>query len=278
MRARNLTALLIALLVLSNCAFADTVALKSGRRYTGDVTKRDSLRAQPMQQYYVGLRVQESGELKRFAIEEIDHIILEDHGKQERIEFNGRGGQLTQEAPFEKTASGDTIRTSVPADTLALLHMWRLSHGKPNKGMLHVEEISDVAQREAAAAEYLSSRARDNLETRIGWGLGFICGGILTVSIPTEKIDGVEAVGGNYLMGPIYLPRTVREVQPWQVWLGAGEIMVGVMVLALKSDTEREYHEYKGDRGKSSVGRLSLSVGPGFGGSFCLGIAAAFSF
>ena len=88
MRIRSIIALVMTLIVLGNSAFADTVVLKSGKRYTGNVTKRDRLQAQRMQEASVGLRVQGSGELKRFAIDEIDYVILEQDGKQEKIDFN----------------------------------------------------------------------------------------------------------------------------------------------------------------------------------------------
>ena len=89
MRMRNIMALVMTLLVLGNSAFADTVVLKSGERYTGNVANRDRVQTQPMQQTVLSLFVQESGELRRFAIRDIDYIILEEDGKQQVIDFSG---------------------------------------------------------------------------------------------------------------------------------------------------------------------------------------------
>jgi len=88
---KSLLVLMMIVMVLANSVLADTVVLRSGERYDGILANRDQVRTHPTQQAWVSLLVQESGELRRVAIGEIDYIILEDDGKQQVIDFNALG-------------------------------------------------------------------------------------------------------------------------------------------------------------------------------------------
>jgi len=57
---RSVLALATALIVLGNSAFADTVVLENGRKYSGRVTGRERLRANPMQENLVGMLLEPS--------------------------------------------------------------------------------------------------------------------------------------------------------------------------------------------------------------------------
>jgi len=67
---------------------ADMVMLLTGEPLRGTFANRDALREQPAAQAHISLLPEDTDELLRFELDEIDYLVFEDQGKREVIELS----------------------------------------------------------------------------------------------------------------------------------------------------------------------------------------------
>jgi hypothetical protein len=87
MKHRRTLCAWLALLLLAQPLFADVVVLKSGEKYAGTVANRDQVRTDPRASRSIGILVTSSSELQRFAVDDVEYIILEDRDGDQVIDL-----------------------------------------------------------------------------------------------------------------------------------------------------------------------------------------------
>lgn len=85
---RFLGGILAFCLLVATPGSADMVMLLTGESLRGTFANRDTVREQPAAQAHISLLPEDSDELLRFELDEIDYLVFEDQGKREVIELS----------------------------------------------------------------------------------------------------------------------------------------------------------------------------------------------
>ena len=85
---QSIVSCVLGLLLLGQPAAADVLALKTGVKHNGTIANREELRSRPSEAQAVGLLREDSGELLRFAVDDVDYVVLQEQDRQVVIDFS----------------------------------------------------------------------------------------------------------------------------------------------------------------------------------------------
>jgi hypothetical protein len=172
--------------------------------------------------------------------------------------------------------SGIEAGASAAADTLALVHLWKLHKGKPDKDIRRIEKLGSVPEREAAAATCLQERAHSKRSFRLVSGVTLLIGGAAIAVTPISDVEWQYR--GTYMGSPVYIPTKVSKHPVGWVLLGVGCGFAGLATLIVETKHEKEYKAYKNEKELTPRGNPWVSIGPDPSCNLRVAISAVYSF